>query len=231
MLPLERLQARNVGGAPCCGVTERGILELPARVDVPERGTLGLCHSLPQPQELSQHLEETQRVSPSVRIAEGTELGGRQRDHQVQPLILHRQPNIRSLSIPGNSVQRLLELQQPQSCDHCSGCRALGKGPGPGLGLGQWPREKINLQLLPQSREEQELLLGETLAKGLQRQDTGHGWTLLGARVSWDVGMDLFPGRAVGPWHRVGGKAAAALKWLEVSKGWLQGTSCPEDMA
>ncbi|RMC02488.1 hypothetical protein DUI87_20882 [Hirundo rustica rustica] len=89
----------------------------------------------------------------------------------------------------------------------------------------------MNLQLLPQSREEQDCWLGEILAKGLQHQDTGNVLMLLGGKVGWDVGMDLFPGRVVGPWARVGGKAAAALEWLEVSEVWLQGTWWPEDVA
>ncbi|RMB88365.1 hypothetical protein DUI87_35259 [Hirundo rustica rustica] len=130
------------------------------------------------------------------------ELGGRQQDHGVQAPALHRQAKSVSLGIPGSGVQRLLELWLPQSCDHCSGHRALGKGPGPGLGLGQWLREKMNLQLLPQSREEQgQWWLGEPLGKGRQRQDTGNVLMLLKGKVSWDVGMDLFPGRVVGPWQ------------------------------
>ncbi|RMC16757.1 hypothetical protein DUI87_06351 [Hirundo rustica rustica] len=130
------------------------------------------------------------------------ELGGRQRDHGVQALALHRQAKSDSLGIPGSGVQRLLELQQPQSCEYCSGHRALEKGPGPGLGLSRWPREQMNLQLVAQSREDQgQWWLGEPLGKGLQEQDTGNVLMLLGGKVSWDVGMDLFPGRVVGPYQ------------------------------
>ncbi|RMB88550.1 hypothetical protein DUI87_35050 [Hirundo rustica rustica] len=89
----------------------------------------------------------------------------------------------------------------------------------------------MNLQLLPHSREEQgQWWLGEPLGKGLQEQDTGNVLMLFGGKVSWDVGMDLFPLRVVGPWARVGGKAAAALEWLEVSEVWLQGTWWPEEV-
>ncbi|RMB89673.1 hypothetical protein DUI87_33944 [Hirundo rustica rustica] len=102
------------------------------------------------------------------------ELGGRQQDHGVQAPALHRQAKSGSLGIPGSGVQRLLELLQPWSCEHCRGCRALGKGPGPGLGLSRWPREQMNLQLVARSREEQgQCWLGEPLGKGLQHQDTG----------------------------------------------------------
>ncbi|RMB97014.1 hypothetical protein DUI87_26461 [Hirundo rustica rustica] len=118
----------------------------------PRHGTLEL-----PPAVVSQRgdLEETPRLS----------WAGGSRIMECRPL--HRQAKSGSLDIPGSSVQRsVLELQQPQSCEHCSGSRALGKGPGPGLGLGQWPREQINLQLLPQSREEQELLAGRDSCQG-----------------------------------------------------------------
>ncbi|RMC02441.1 hypothetical protein DUI87_20833 [Hirundo rustica rustica] len=177
----------------------------------------------------------TPALAPRALSAPGgdtkAELGGRQRDHGVQAPALHRQHKSVSLGIPRSDVQRLLELWQPQSCEHCSGHRALGKDPSPGLRLGRWPREQMNLQLVGQSREEQgQWWLGETLGKGLQHHDTGNVLMVLGGKVSWDVGMDLFPGRAVGPWARVGRKAAAALEWLEVSRAWSEGTWWPEDM-
>ncbi|RMB88840.1 hypothetical protein DUI87_34774 [Hirundo rustica rustica] len=191
--------------------------------DVPERGTLGLCHSWPGP-------------APRALAAPGggtkAELGGRQQDHGVQAPALHRQAKSGSLDIPGSSVQSsVLELQQPQSCEHCSGHRALGKGPSPGLGLGQWPREQINLQLLPQSREEQELLAGRDSCQGPAAPghrpwlDTAWGQGELGC------GDGLVPWEGGGALARVDGKAAAALEWLEVCKGWLEGTWWPEDMA
>ncbi|RMB96088.1 hypothetical protein DUI87_27374 [Hirundo rustica rustica] len=119
----------------------------------PRHGTLEL-----PPAVMSQRGEHwgcaTPGPAPRALAAPGAdtkvELGGRQWDHGVQAPALHRQAKSGSLGIPGSSVQRsVLELQQPQSCDQCSGRRALRKGPGPGLGLGQWPREQINLQLLP----------------------------------------------------------------------------------
>ncbi|RMB92927.1 hypothetical protein DUI87_30666 [Hirundo rustica rustica] len=160
------------------------------------------------------------------------ELGGRQQDDGVQAPAVHRQAKSCRLGIPGRGVQMLLELQLPQSCEHCSDRRALRKSPGPGLELSWWPREQMNLQLVAQSMEEQgQWWLGEPVGKGLQEQDTGNVLTLLGGKVSWDVGMDLFPGRVVGPWARVGRKAASGLQWLEVCTAWLQGTWWPEDMA
>ncbi|RMC03635.1 hypothetical protein DUI87_19811 [Hirundo rustica rustica] len=49
--------------------------------------------------------------------------------------------------------------------------------------------------------------LGELVGKGLQHQDTGNVLTLLGGKVSWDVGMDLFPeqfwGLVHGIWPRL----------------------------
>ncbi|RMB94858.1 hypothetical protein DUI87_28662 [Hirundo rustica rustica] len=83
----------------------------------------------------------------------------------------------------------------------------------------------MNLLLEGQSMEEQgQWRLGEAIGKGLQHQDTGNILTLLGGKVSWDVGMDLFPGRVVGPEARVGRKAASGLERLEVCMAWLPGT-------
>ncbi|RMB94856.1 hypothetical protein DUI87_28660 [Hirundo rustica rustica] len=82
----------------------------------------------------------------------------------------------------------------------------------------------MNLLLVGQSMEEQgQWWLGEAVGKGLQNQDTGNVLTLLGGKVSWDVGMDLFRGRVVGPRAGVGRKAASGLERLEVCMAWLEG--------
>ncbi|RMB94973.1 hypothetical protein DUI87_28516 [Hirundo rustica rustica] len=152
--------------------------------------------------------------APRVLAAPGgdtkAELGGRQQDPGVQAPALHRQAKSGRLGIFGSGVKKLLELQPPRSCEHCSDGRGHGKGPGPGLGLGWWPREQMNLQLVGQRLEEQgQWWLGEPLGEG-------NVLTRLGGKVNWDVGMDLFPGRVVRPWARVGRKAASGLEWLEV---------------
>ncbi|RMB96512.1 hypothetical protein DUI87_27045 [Hirundo rustica rustica] len=52
----------------------------------------------------------------------------------------------------------------------------------------------MNLQLLPQSREEQgQWWLGETLGKGLQHQDTGNVLMLLGGKGRGLHSMILLP--------------------------------------
>ncbi|RMB91908.1 hypothetical protein DUI87_31718 [Hirundo rustica rustica] len=174
--------------------------------------------------------------APRVLAAPGgdtkAKLGGRQQDHGVHAPAVHRQAKSGRLGIPGSSVQRLLELQPPRICEHCSDGRGLVKGPGPGSGLGRWPREQMILQFVALIREEQgQWWLGEPVGKGLQHQDIGKVLMVLGGKVNWGVGMDLFPGRVVGPWARVGGKAADGLEWLEACTAWLQGTWWPKDMA
>ncbi|RMB94857.1 hypothetical protein DUI87_28661 [Hirundo rustica rustica] len=120
------------------------------------------------------------------------------------------------MGIHGRGAQIFLELQLPRNCEHCGDRRGFEKGPSPGLGLGQWPRVQMNMLLVGQSMEEQgQWRLGEAVGKGLQHQDTDNVLTLLGGKVSWDVGMDLFRGRVVGPRARVGRKAVAGLECLE----------------
>ncbi|XP_058279343.1 uncharacterized protein LOC131378696 [Hirundo rustica] len=219
-LPLERLQGMERWSCQHSDVPE-GNLGAASRV-MSQRGEgWGCATPCPAPRALAAPGGDTK-----------AELGGRQQDDGVQAPALHRQARSGRLGILGSGVQRLLQLQPPRSCEHCSDGRGVGQGPGPGLGLGWWPREQMNLQLVGQRLEEQgQWWLGEPVGMGLQQQDTGNVLMVLGGQVSWDVGMDLFPGRVVGPWARVGGKAAAGLEWLEVCTGWLQGPWWPEEVA